>query len=794
MSEYDELCSRVGRRSADRLVGLGLLARPVICGSRTALHHPLSTEQQRPSEISDQPAKNMRTAARKNIDFRGEQPGLPFATRLPESLVPSKSAEPCALEDDNFPFELLSEIAERESWRKEVNRPLSHIHKWWAQRLGSVFRAIVIGALAPKGSRLLDLFYSPTRFSGSVVYDPFMGSGTTLVEVLKLGARAIGRDINPVSHFLVRNALTAHDRASVINAFRAIERDVAGELKSFYRAKLPNGIEVPVLYYFWVKTLPCPACQAAVDLFSSFIFAQHAYPKKYPHASALCPHCGDVNSVRFDAETAKCSSCDKSFDPLRGPAHGKNAQCPCCNHRFAIAKAVRQLGTAPKHRMYAKLVLMPDGKKVYLRADTYDEDLYAHAERKLKERKNYPEVAIKPGHNTSQALGYNYKYWHEFFNARQLLCLSILAERIRLIDDVGLRELFTCLFSGTLEFNNMFASYKGEGTGAVRHIFYHHILKPERTPLEANLWGTPKSSGSFSTMFETRIQRALDYAEHPFELRLTNGKGSRISEKVYSLSESIGFVGANNFAQFEAERKVYISCGDSSRTDLATGVVDVIVTDPPFFDNVHYSELADFFHVWQRHILGLEDSRAENSTRSNGEVQSCDEDEFTSRLTAVWSECLRVLRDDGLLVFTYHHSRPTGWRSILRALLDAGFATVSAHPIKAEMSVATPKHQAREPIDIDIIVVCRKKIRLLDRTSDSNIWPGVGTRSSEQVRRLRATGRMLSRNDIRVIVMGQFLCALSAHQTTTAAIAALDANSSAVDDFVESLFSCPQVS
>ena len=59
----------------------------------------------------------------------------------------------------------------------------------------------------------------------------------------------------------------------------------------------------------------------------------------------------------------------------------------------------------------------------------------------------------------------------------------------------------------------MFASYKGEGTGAVRHMFAHHILKPERVPLEANLWGTPKSSGSFSTMFEgqdpacTRLRR-----------------------------------------------------------------------------------------------------------------------------------------------------------------------------------------------------------------------------------------------------------------------------------------------
>src|SRR5437879_13899112 len=104
------------------------------------------------------------------------------------------------------------------------------------------------------------------------------------------------------------------------------------------------------------------------------------------------------------------------------------------------------------------------------------------------------------------------------FNARQLLCLSLLAERLRAIPNEGLRDLFACLFSGTLEFNNMFASYKGEGTGAVRHMFAHHILKPERTPLEANPWGTPKSSGSFSTLFRSRILRALDSAENPFDI------------------------------------------------------------------------------------------------------------------------------------------------------------------------------------------------------------------------------------------------------------------------------------
>ena len=166
-----------------------------------------------------------------------------------------------------------------------------------------------------------------------------------------------------------------------------------------------------------------------------------------------------------------------------------------------------------------------------------------------------------------------------------------------------LRDLFICLFSGVLEFNNMFASYKGEGTGAVRHMFSHHILKPERTPLEANPWGTPRSSGAFSTLFESRVLRAIDYCEDPFEIAVVRKNGRPSTGKVFGLSEPIGYPITESFDAFNAGGRVYLSCGDSGNTELSEGSVDAVITDPPFFDNVHYSQLADFFHVWQQYIL-----------------------------------------------------------------------------------------------------------------------------------------------------------------------------------------------
>jgi adenine-specific DNA methylase len=190
--------------------------------------------------------------------------------------------------------------------------------------------------------------------------------------------------------------------------------------------------------------------------------------------------------------------------------------------------------------------------------------------------------------------------------------------------------------------------------------------------------------------------------------------------------------------------------------------VDAVVTDPPFFDNVHYSQLADFFYVWQRHILGGDGPREAESTRSAAEVQHSDAATFTERLCGVWRECHRVLRRDGLLVFTYHHSRAEGWRSILEATMRAGFAMVAAHPIKAEMSVAAPKSQAKEPIDLDTILACRKRESVVMRPEEPGLLlDAARAEAAVQIARFNAQGRLLSRNDVRVVLAAQLIRRLS---------------------------------
>ena len=221
--------------------------------------------------------------------------------------------------EDGFPFDAVSEVAEMESWRKEINRPVYHMHKWWAQRLGSVFRAAVIGGVLPAGAGNVDLLYAPFRFPGITVFDPFMGSGTTIGEAHKLGCKVIGRDINPVAVRTVRAALGEGLQEWCPGFVQPTgEHRRAADPRSLQERRT-GGSSHEVLYFFWVKYLPCPECGHSVDLFSSYTFAGHAYPKKNPRTHSLCPYCGEVNESRYDSRSVSCGACGTARIQARVP-------------------------------------------------------------------------------------------------------------------------------------------------------------------------------------------------------------------------------------------------------------------------------------------------------------------------------------------------------------------------------------------------------------------------------------------------------------------------------------------
>jgi putative DNA methylase len=653
------------------------------------------------------------------------------------------------IETDNFDFAFLSRLGERESWRKEVHRPVYHVHKWWAKRLGTIFRGILLGSMLDEDASLSETFYQRHAFSDLAVFDPFMGSGTTVGEAHKLGFTALGRDINPVAVESVRVALGPLDRRKIKRAFAELSDGVGETIRTIYQSEDSRERTCDVLYYFWVMQAACPHCEHLEDLFSSYIFARNARPDRNPEVQIVCPSCGHIFAGLLGQRKVACPSCRLTFDPEQAPVAGKTVACTKCGKRFATLDAVD--GKRPPFRLYGKLVLRKDGKKEYLPPSRADIEAYADCSRRLHEGVQQgnlviPTLALQKGYNTKQAMRYGFLSWCDFFNDRQLLVLSLLRSAIEKLTDSPTRQALLTLFSGVLEFNNLFASYKGEGTGAVRHMFAHHILKPERTPIEANVWGTSKSSGSFSNLFRSRLLRAIDYRESPTEVNGTGSASGRVCSPPFT----------GKLCPWEkptTPHGIALSCGDSATTGLPDRCIDLIVTDPPFFDNVHYSELADFFFAWQQ----LPNEDASQSTRNKNEVQDSSADQFSKKLQSVLRECHRVLKDDGLLVFTYHHSRNDGWKSLAEAVLGAGLTVVNAHPVKSEMSVATPKSQAKEPIQLDIVVICRKAL-----ASDQCVEAQDAIDSARaKLRRLQMAGFRLSRNDQKVVFYGQLLTTLA---------------------------------
>ncbi|WP_415975282.1 SAM-dependent methyltransferase [Rhodococcus sp. 077-4] len=657
--------------------------------------------------------------------------------------VPSRTA----LEFD-FPALEFSRLAQVESWRKELYRPATSTHKWWAKRLGGVFRAMLVSSLVETSSDAMSVFSKKGNFSHITVFDPFAGSGTTAVESVKCGAKAISFDINPVASLVQRQALQSWDQQDLETSFKIVEDACRPFISELYSAE--DGR--PILYFFWVATTKCPVCEDDVNLLSRTTYARHAYTARRPAVQVVCPECLAISQENFDFVKAQCPN-GHSFI-RNGPVSGATMTCRN-HHQTSVIDALN--GNIPNYKMYAKLVGNPDGKRVYEPITEWDRKLYERSQshlETLEESAVLPVGELRHGVNTRQPLKWNFRFWDQFFNARQLVSLSKIATSIRDITPHSPeREAMATLFSGSLEFNNRFTTYKGEGTGAVRGMFANHVLRPERTPIEANPWGVLGSSGGFSSLMKSRLGRAYDYKIRPVDIVIDDDKIAKVSDRSHPIDKTI----VTDWESFEdrKESAVYISTGDSASTDIPDKSVNLVLTDPPYVDSVNYAELADFFHAWLRQIGPHEEYPTKaNSTRNPKEVQQNSAHAFGEAVYPIWMECERVLRDDGLIAFTFHHSKLLGWVELTKSLHQAGIVVTSIQPIKGEMSSSVVKLGALEPFNLDSIVVCRK------RTFVTAQWDSVELLYERALARLKTlldSDIKVGRGDVRSVVRGTLL-------------------------------------
>jgi len=551
----------------------------------------------------------------------------------------------------------------------------------------------------------------------------------------------------------------------------------------------------------------CPWCKKIVK-------AQIKHPKaerkKVSLTALLCPHCYSVWQWRGNLpEEVSCPVCKKDYNPELGNIPRSGWFLCSCGHTDKIINSIRSLpkdqllpmrpyaiegycsvcagdieeeiespqmnldGTDSKLKIKkTKLIdhsclLTKNNGKFFKRISPSDLARYQKAcelWEKAKEKLPYPKQKVPEGFNTNQMIKHNYHYWHQMFNPRQLLCLSILLKVIDEESNQVLKEMLLSSFFNLLNNMSDFTTYIWQ-RDCTRQVFARHDFAPKNTPCESTVWGTKVGMGNFSSYFQAVVD-GVKFAKDPSDRRFTgrfNKEGKPILEYVQS-AETI----------YSTAKRVFLMSGDSKSLGslIQDGEAHFVVTDPPYASNVNYSELADFFYVWLR--LSLSKTYpyfAPELTPKVPEIivnptRGHTEEDFKLGLQAVFEECSRKLFPNGLLPFTFHHNEGKAWEALLEAVCEAGFEIDSVYPIQGEAE--TSLHLlAKEAIAYDLIHVCRK--RKVEQEIKKRSWAGIRQeirrRSREEIKAIEAGryGQELSPADVNIVLIGKCLELYSRH-------------------------------
>jgi putative DNA methylase len=573
--------------------------------------------------------------------------------------------------DHSFPEEFVDELSRREVFNKHLFRPNTYLHKWWARRCGSTFRAI-LKQFVPNGERRD--YYTPGGLEGKTVLDPMMGGGTTLHEAIRLGAGVIGADIDPIPVVQARTTLTQVALADLRVAFNRFFSDLYNSLGHFFQTECPTCQKTVDTQYTLHGLRKSCACGEVVQI------DQYDLRHEAGRKIRIWPESWEVSDGRNDPKAPvrttrlitkaekKCPICGQEYEELLDiPYHARYVP-------IAI------VATCPEHGLFFR----SPGESDLARIDQAEEQRSRLAFGPLE------DFRVKDGPKSGDLLRRHINSYLDVFSSRQLLYLHQAIQQLR--DYGGAAKLnLGMLVSTSLEFNSMLCGYKGwykRRPGAIRHVFALHAYSFPYTALENNPINPHKSSGNLQLLFRDRIERGRKWAALPIERRIGQDGDS---ELVRIPGEVDGGVEVFSQGGLATDRQTFwLIHGDSRDLPIDSHSVDLIVTDPPYYDSVQYSDLATFFRVWLARLLPEGVEWTYDEAHSAVATQADDgSSSFVTVLAGIFGECGRVLkRRTGRMVFTFHHWDPNAWAELTIALKSAGFRLVSAYVVFSEHPIS----------------------------------------------------------------------------------------------------------
>ncbi|HUY50830.1 MAG TPA: DUF1156 domain-containing protein [Streptosporangiaceae bacterium] len=538
------------------------------------------------------------------------------------------------------------------------------------------------------------------------ILDPFAGGGSIPMEAQRLGLEAHASDLNPVA-VLINKALIeippkwagrppvfpgaaegAHSwpgatgLAEDVRRYGKWMRDEAekriGHL--YPKAKLSDGTEATVIAWLWARTVTCPnpACAGTMPLVRSFWLAKKKGRERYVEPIP------DGRRVRFEIR-------GPHGVPREGTVHRTGAICLLCGTPVPLAY-IRAEGKAG--RMSTQLMAIAahgSRQRYYMPPD--DEHVKA-ADVPRPDDVPDSEIPYNPRYLT--APNYGMRTWADLFTSRQLIVLTT--------------------------FGDLVAHARG------------HVLADGGEPVYADAVATYLAlCASKAAAFHTSQARW-----RPNESKTAPAFGRQALPMVWDFAETNAFAGAGGdwlgivegsskaLEGFPADRVAYVSQRDAiSGTDHSA----LVATDPPYYDNVGYSDLADYFYVWLRRslwevipeLMGTmltpkADELVADPFRHEGKAEA--ERFFQRSFEKVFQE-IRKDTPSGYPITVFYafkqaetdddgHHASTGWETLLEGMLRAGWAVTATWPVRTE-GVGRMRNQASNALASSIVLACRPR-------------------------------------------------------------------------------------
>jgi putative DNA methylase len=630
-----------------------------------------------------------------------------------------------------LPIRELSAEARRE--RAIRHGHISTLHVWWARKPLVTARAAVLGALLTEDSEVDARFIANLcrwevhdgdpggrylleqarcrirqRFGEQPpkVLDSFAGGGSIPLEALRLGAEAYAVEYNPVAYLILKATVEYPQRYGhrLISEVQRWGEWVLERAKEALAPFYPQVEGETTVAYLWRRTIQCPnpACGAEIPLASQWWLARKA--NKAVALKPLPNHA--AKQVDFTIVEGKAIN----FDPSKGTVARGNAVCLLC-HTSADEKYVKAEAQARRlgHRLVAVVTTRGRGQgRTYRIAAPHDHAAFQNAEAALHNLTQTPSPwafglswipdepsrLVGAGRQQSAEASYGFLNWGKFFNPRQLLALCTFGKWVREAHRRILQE------TNDKDFAKAVATYLALAVDFMAN-----------RNSSACFWNAQRED--FYQVFATHaLKMAWDYAEsQPFS-GSSGSWESALDMQVRYLSRESRIPQAGS-----------IHLGSAAALPFPDKHFDAVVIDPPYADNVPYADLADFFYVWLRRVVGdlypeafqtlltpKEEEAVVNPARFGGKKQGeqIAQRHYQRLMQKSFEEIYRVLKPDGMAVVMFTHRSTEAWESLIQSLLDAGLYPTASFPLHTEFEGST--HQAgKGAIQSTILMACRRR-------------------------------------------------------------------------------------